>query len=145
VGLLSAYLSEGNSKGVLGETKGDIGPTTRARSVHEEPPLKNSTAYPAQPTKNQNLIHILIKISTGEAPRWHLQPKTSAQISPPHRIYVAPNHEAKIGTTRNTKGVDCKNLTEYRTHSSKNGSPQPLQNTHHKHSSSWLPVGEPKS
>jgi hypothetical protein len=40
VGLLSAYLSEGNSKGVLGETKGDIGPTTRTRPVHEEPPQK---------------------------------------------------------------------------------------------------------
>jgi hypothetical protein len=65
VGLLSAYLSEGNSKGVLGETKGDIGPTTRARPAHEEPPFKNFTPYPAQPKKNQNLIHILIKSFTG--------------------------------------------------------------------------------
>jgi hypothetical protein len=51
MGLLSAYLSEGNSKGVLGETKGDIGPTTRTRPVHEE--LLSKTLHRIQPSQRK--------------------------------------------------------------------------------------------
>jgi hypothetical protein len=77
-GLLSAYLSKGNSKGVLGETKGHIGPTTRARAVHEEPPQKlySLSSLANEKSKSYPYSH---KNLYKRATKQHLQPRAPAK------------------------------------------------------------------